>query len=161
MVHGDVGKLRMNSNPAEKRENHNDQEDQTHSSGWRITPVSAVSHLGSAPKSAKTKNTIKMVPSIFPPYSAVFRKRYLRLVQPLPRPHQSSPTSFIGVASVTCYCKLPVVALAGLPIASPDTTSSTLRFCCRPAALSFVATAKLLPKPLAVTELVATPCCTR
>jgi hypothetical protein len=58
------------------------------------------------------------------------------------------------------YCKLPVVVI-GLPIASPDTTSSTLRFCCRPAALSFVATGKVLPKPFALTEFVATPCCTR
>ncbi len=59
------------------------------------------------------------------------------------------------------YCKLPVVALTGLPMASPDTRSSTLRFCCRPEALSFEATARVLPKPLADTELAATPCCTR
>ena len=47
------------------------------------------------------------------------------------------------------YCKLPVVALTGLPMASPDTRSSTLRFCCRPAELSLEATGKELPKPLA------------
>ncbi len=65
MARGAIGRLRINSNPAEKHENDNDQENQTHSSGWRISPVSAVSHLGSAPKSAKSKNTINMVPSIF------------------------------------------------------------------------------------------------
>ena len=59
------------------------------------------------------------------------------------------------------YRKLPVVALGRLPIASPDTRSSTLRFCCRPAELSLVATGKVLPKPLALTALFATPCCTR
>ena len=45
-----------------------------------------------------------------------------------------------------------MVTLAGWPIASPDTSSSTLRFCWRPAELSFVATGKVLPKPLAETE---------
>ena len=59
------------------------------------------------------------------------------------------------------YCKLPVCGLTGLPMASPDTRSSTLRFCCRPAELSFEATARLLPKPLAVTAFDDTPCCTR
>ncbi len=59
------------------------------------------------------------------------------------------------------YCKLPVVALTGLPMASPDTRSSTLRFCWRPAELPLEATGKVLPKPLALTEFVATPCCTR
>jgi len=58
---------------------------------------------------------------------------------------------------VRVYCKLPVVALTGLPIASPDTTSSTLRFSCRPAGLSFEATGRVLPKPFEVTEFVATP----
>lgn len=59
------------------------------------------------------------------------------------------------------YCKLPVVAFAGLPMASPETRSSTLRFCCRPEELPFEATGKVLPNPLALTEFMATPCCTR
>jgi hypothetical protein len=59
------------------------------------------------------------------------------------------------------YYKLPVVALTGLPMASPETRSSTLRFCCRPAELSLEATGRVLPKPFALTEPVATPCSTR
>jgi hypothetical protein len=59
------------------------------------------------------------------------------------------------------YCKLPVVTLAGLPMASPDTRSSTLRFCWRPAELSLEATGSVLPKPLALTEFVVTPSRTR
>jgi hypothetical protein len=59
------------------------------------------------------------------------------------------------------YCRLPVVAFTGLPMASPDTTSSTLRFSCRPAELSFEATGELLPKPVALTVVATTPCCTR
>jgi hypothetical protein len=55
------------------------------------------------------------------------------------------------------YRKLPVVALTGLPMASPDTRSSTLRFCCRPAELAFEATGKVLPKPRAETEFIPTP----
>src|SRR5579864_1814780 len=43
------------------------------------------------------------------------------------------------------YCKLPVVAFTGWPMASPETRSSTLRFCWRPAALLFEATGELLP----------------
>ena len=79
-------------------------------------------------------------------------------------------TSFISVASVILsfvmqlalpYCKLPVVAFTGLPMASPETRSSTLRFCCRPEEFSFEATGKVLPKPRAETEFVATPSCTR
>lgn len=65
------------------------------------------------------------------------------------------------VRMVSLYCKRPVCGFTGLPIASSDTRSSTLRFCWRPAALSFEATANVLPKPLAVTEFAATPCCTR
>ena len=51
--------------------------------------------------------------------------------------------------------------VTALPIASPDTRSSTRRFCWRPAELSLVATGKVLPKPFALTEFVATPSCTR
>src|SRR5271165_6050208 len=64
-------------------------------------------------------------------------------------------------AELCAYRKLPVVALTGLPMASPETRSSTLRFCCRPAELPLEATGRLLPKPLAETELAATPCWTR
>src|ERR1700677_638625 len=59
------------------------------------------------------------------------------------------------------YCRFPVVGLAWLPMASPETSSSTLRFCCRPAELPLEATGSVLPKPLALTELVDTPSCTR
>jgi hypothetical protein len=58
------------------------------------------------------------------------------------------------------YCKRPVV-VTRLPMRSPDTRSSTLRFCCRPAESPFEATGKVLPKPFALTEFAATPCCTR
>src|SRR5271166_4076776 len=37
------------------------------------------------------------------------------------------------------------------PIASPESTSSTRRFCCRPSAVSFDAMGSLLPKPRAST----------
>ena len=57
--------------------------------------------------------------------------------------------------------RLPVVTLAGLPIASPDTTSSTRLFSWRPAELSLEATGEALPNPLALTDAVATPCSTR
>ena len=73
--------------------------------------------------------------------------------------HVLSPLPLISVACF--YCRLPVVAFTGLPMASPDTRSSTLRFCCRPAALSLVATGRVSPNPVAVTEPEATPCCTR
>src|SRR5438270_13688205 len=62
---------------------------------------------------------------------------------------------------IALYCRLPEVRLAWVPIASPETTSSTLRLAWRPDALSFEATGTLLPKPVAVTELATTPCCTR
>jgi hypothetical protein len=66
MARGAVGKLRMNSNPAEKQENDNDQQDQPQAPGRGIPQFLLCPHLGSAPKSAKTKNTINMVPSKFP-----------------------------------------------------------------------------------------------
>lgn len=75
-----------------------------------------------------------------------------------------SSAAFMGSAEDSgegSYCRLPVVALTGLPMASPDTTSSTLRFSCRPAELSFEATGEVLPKPVELTEFATTPCCTR
>lgn len=44
-----------------------------------------------------------------------------------------------------------------LPIALPLTTNSTLRFCCRPAAVALVATGFDSPNPLVVTASVPTP----
>jgi hypothetical protein len=41
--------------------------------------------------------------------------------------------------------------VVAVPISSPETTSSTRRFCWRPAAVSFVVTGFVLPKPMAVT----------
>jgi hypothetical protein len=73
--------------------------------------------------------------------------------------HSVSPISAVYMRLF--YCRLPVVAFTGLPMASPDTRSSTLRFCCRPAELPLEATGKVLPKPFALTEVVTTPCCTR
>ena len=55
------------------------------------------------------------------------------------------------------YRKLPVVTLTSVGIDSPDTTSSTRRFSCRPAELSLEATGSVLPKPFAVMELAGTP----
>ena len=43
------------------------------------------------------------------------------------------------------------------PMISPETTSSTRRFCWRPAAVSFEATGWLFPNPLEVTDVPATP----
>ena len=43
------------------------------------------------------------------------------------------------------------------PMISPETTSSTRRFCWRPAAVSFVATGMDSPKPFAVTEPAGIP----
>src|ERR1019366_3569777 len=59
------------------------------------------------------------------------------------------------------YCKLPVVTVTSVPMDSPDTTSSTRRFSCRPEKFSLEATGSVLPKPVAVIEFVDTPCCTR
>ena len=42
---------------------------------------------------------------------------------------------------------------------SPDTTSSTRRFCCRPEAVSLDATGIVFPNPLAVTESSGIPDC--
>ena len=45
----------------------------------------------------------------------------------------------------------------GVPIISPETTISTRRFFCRPAAVSLDATGLSLPKPLAVMSSGAMP----
>jgi hypothetical protein len=47
------------------------------------------------------------------------------------------------------------------PIMSPEITSSTRRFSCRPAEVSLEATGCVFPKPLVVTELTGIPCWTR
>ncbi len=47
------------------------------------------------------------------------------------------------------------------PIASPETTNSIRRFCCRPAAVSLVATGWLLPNPRETMEDVTMPCLAR
>ncbi len=74
----------------------------------------------------------------------------------------NSHVSYLRYCSVRrlLYCKRPVV-VTRLPMRSPDTRSSTLRFCCRPAESPFEATGEVLPKPFALTEFAATPCCTR
>src|SRR5215472_19021073 len=51
------------------------------------------------------------------------------------------------------YCFSAAVSeLVALPIASPDSTSSTRRFCCRPSGVSFEAMGTVLPKPRASIE---------
>ena len=49
------------------------------------------------------------------------------------------------------------IAVVAFPISSPETTSSTRRFCWRPAAVSFVVTGFVFPKPAAVTLFDAIP----
>ena len=51
--------------------------------------------------------------------------------------------------------------LVRLAIASPETTSSTRRFCWRPTAVSFDTTGRDSPKPRAVMEPAGTACCIR
>lgn len=51
--------------------------------------------------------------------------------------------------------------LIGVPITSPETTSSTRRLRWRPAAVPLLATDIVLPKPLAVTLSALRPCWTR
>ena len=63
----------------------------------------------------------------------------------------------VNYGFVNASIAIVVVALTGTPMASPDTKSSTLRFCCRPEELSFEATGRVFPKPLAETEFVNTP----
>jgi len=48
-----------------------------------------------------------------------------------------------------------------VPITSPEITSSTRRFCCRPSVVSLEATGCVSPKPFDVTELDAIPCWVR
>jgi hypothetical protein len=52
-------------------------------------------------------------------------------------------------------------ALVRSPMASPDSTSSTRRFCLRPSAVSLDATGAVFPKPLALIASEEIPCCTR
>src|SRR5260370_26446432 len=59
------------------------------------------------------------------------------------------------------YCRTPVDASAVFPIASPESTSSTRRFCCRPSGVSFDAIGSVLPNPLALIEGAEIPCWTR
>jgi unsaturated chondroitin disaccharide hydrolase len=67
-----------------------------------------------------------------------------------------------------CYCGvvgvvvvLDRMSLSLVPITSPDTTSSTRRFCCRPAAVSLPTAGIVSPNPFAVTDVEGTPCETR
>jgi hypothetical protein len=56
-----------------------------------------------------------------------------------------------------CCGLLPVVGRIGVPITSPETTNSTRRFCCRPAAVSLVATGWDSPNPRAAIEELLMP----
>jgi hypothetical protein len=58
-------------------------------------------------------------------------------------------------------CAPPADALVAFPIASPESTSSTRRFCCRPSGVSLDAMGWVLPNPRAPIELAAIPCWTR
>lgn len=107
----------------------------------------------------------RILPSLMARRAAKYFSTSIFLIRAIAAPVVlfKSPAAFIGAAEDIRfrYCRLPVVEWTGLPIASPDTTSSTLRFSCRPAELSFVATGELLPKPIALTEPATTPSCTR
>src|SRR5262249_6751430 len=53
------------------------------------------------------------------------------------------------------------VAVMGIPMTSPATTSSTRRLRCLPAAVSFEATGIVFPKPCAPSDMIGMPCPTR
>ena len=56
---------------------------------------------------------------------------------------------------------VPRISESFVPITSPETTNSTRRFCCRPAAVSFVATGTVSPNPFAVRMSPLNPCVIR
>src|SRR3954452_23074830 len=57
-----------------------------------------------------------------------------------------------------CAGRAPSIAF---PIASPDSTNSTRRFCARPSAVSFEAMGSVFPNPRASMEFAVSPCCTK
>src|SRR6266516_6501934 len=59
------------------------------------------------------------------------------------------------------YCCTDLVASAVLPIASPEMTISTRRFCWRPSGVSLEATGSVFPKPRDSIESAEIPCCTK
>jgi len=69
----------------------------------------------------------------------------------MPTPYDPSRSRYL------CAIGVPI----SVPITSPEITSSTRRFCCRPAAVSFEATGCVFPKPLVVTEVCGIPCCVK
>src|SRR6202041_1505660 len=107
-------------------------------------------HAGTAPNKTKSRITINIVP------------RLLRSSASCTQPESFESPSGLSQTARTlrflAFYKLPVVTCVGLPMASPDTTSSTLRFSCRPLALSFDATGMVFPNPLALTDPAVTPC---
>src|SRR5271157_6627635 len=102
---------------------------------------------------------LKRWSAILPPAHWSWPKEVERLHEPKKRDPGSNRA--LRKPRIVPYRKLPVVTLTSFPIDSPDTTSSTRRFSCRPAELSFEATGSVLPNPVAVIEFVDTPCCTR
>ena len=109
-------------------------------------------HAGNAPNKAKTRITINIIPSNLRPSCSRLQ----------PKQFESPSGHFEAARALQFgFYRPPVVTFAVLPMASPDTTSSTLRFSCRPLALSFEATGMVFPKPLALTDPAVTPCCTR
>jgi hypothetical protein len=55
------------------------------------------------------------------------------------------------------HCRFLGTSVIPVPIGTPDTTISALRFCRRPAAVSFEATGAAFPRPTAVTDDPGTP----
>jgi hypothetical protein len=108
--------------------------------------------VAATPRRIKTRNTTKMSPSLLQLQFLCSNKIVECTLRPL-----SKTAAYWGVLLTEvarCYN-------CGLPIASPETTSSTLRFSCRPLDVTLDATGDMLPKPLAFTEFVVTPCSTR
>lgn len=72
-----------------------------------------------------------------------------------------SPISLTGLIRAILRCDGNDYDHRTAPIISPDTMSSTRRFCCRPSAVSFDAIGCAFPRPRAVTDAAGMPCFTR
>jgi hypothetical protein len=94
----------------------------------------------------------------------IFTKRKEPLEKfPPPRKKTGSPalprpTSCLKLASENIYCCGALDAPIFVPITSPEIMISTLRFCCRPAGVSLLATGFDFPNPVALIEFGASPC---
>ena len=71
---------------------------------------------------------------------------------------QPAATNRYEVAVGLGYCFGGMPVPLEFPMTSPETTNSTRRFCCRPAAVSLVATGWLSPNPWEAMEDATIPC---